>query len=286
MTKLDIFIALIINLFLGSTFAFSKYVMDVFSPVFIYSMRFFLSGILFMPFILKKIKYDGKNFKWIFVVATLQAVSLIFLSIGLSKLESSISAILNRADAPLAIILGSLIYKEKIRWNTILGVFVCFVAIYILQGSIDISNIKYLFIGLCCPIFMASGDIFSKEITMESKIKTPLINLIIGVELLLFSLAFETILNVPIGEIGVKTYAIVLYLVIFPAHISYMGLYYLLGKHKASLVMPYNFVRPVFSILLGFIILGEAITIRKVIGVTLILSGVFISQYFKEEKKL
>jgi drug/metabolite transporter (DMT)-like permease len=285
MTKLDISIAIIINLLLGSTFAFSKYIMDVFSPVFVYSMRFFLSGALFTPFVLKKIKYDRRNFNWIFIVATSQAISLIFLSIGLSKLESSISAILNRVDIPLAIILGSIVYKEKIYWNTVFGIFICFLAIYILQGGIDISNIKYLFIGLCCPIFMATSDMFSQEITMESKLKTPVINLIVGVELLLFSLAFETILKVPIGEIGSKNYMTLLYLAIFPTQLSYIGLYYLMRKYKTSLVMPYNFVRPIFSVLLGFIILGESITARKIIGVTLILSGVFISQYFKGKKE-
>ncbi|MDR3290297.1 MAG: DMT family transporter [Rickettsiales bacterium] len=278
MTTIDIFLALVVNLLYGSTFTFGKYVMAVFTPVFVYCLRFLLAGLLVTPFNIKKIKYDKDEFFWMFVTATFNAISFVFLAIGLSKLDSSVSAIINRVDIPFTIVLSALIYKEKIHWNTILGIVICFFSIYLISGDVKITEIKYIFINLVCPFFMSCANITSKKTKLESSVRTPIINLISGLELLLYCLFFEDMLKVPFTEITMQSWFSLFYLTIFATHVCYVGLFYLLKKYNSSKIMPYNFVRPIFTIVLGLIVLGEVITTKKIIGTILIISGVLVSQ--------
>ena len=98
-----------------------------------------------------------------------------------------------------------------------------------------------------------------------------------GLEMLTLSLLTEDKLIIK----PLNTWAVldIVYLGIISSYMTYLVLYYLLRKYETSKIMPYNFLRPIVSIVLGFLMLGEPITYNKVIGVILILSGVYLSQF-------
>ncbi|GMO61531.1 MAG: EamA family transporter [Rickettsiales bacterium] len=285
MTKLDIFFAIFFNLLLATTFSFSKYLMSVWTPVFVYSIRFLIAGVFACIFYYKKLKNINKvDAKWIFLTSFFKALSLIFLATSLSKLDSSMSAIVNRLDIVATILLSVMFFNEKVTLNTIIGVIVCFFAIYIFAGNIELDNLKYLFIALFCPLFMACENLSSKKISLESTSKISIVSLFCGIFMFLYAFAFEDLFLVPLEDIVLKHYMYLIYLAFLPGYLAYLLLYYLLKKYPSTSIMPYNFIRPVLSIFVGFLVLGESITQRKIIATILILIGVFITQYKKQTK--
>jgi len=94
------------------------------------------------------------------------------------------------------------------------------------------------------PLVLAYGLYHHKRVAYESKKLTPYL---IGVVVLFVSISMF--------------YSIVLY-------------YNLLQKHEVHKVTAITFISPVFTLLFAFLLLGERITLRSVVGVLLIVVGV------------
>ena len=50
MSKKDIIIVLLLNIIWGTSFAFAGYAMAFYTPIFLYALRFFSTGVLTIPF--------------------------------------------------------------------------------------------------------------------------------------------------------------------------------------------------------------------------------------------
>jgi drug/metabolite transporter (DMT)-like permease len=65
------------------------------------------------------------------------------------------------------------------------------------------------------------------------------------------------------------------YLVVFGSLISFTSFLAAVRTLPISVVMTYAYVNPVIAVILGWLVLGERITISTVLGMALILIGVF-----------
>jgi len=65
----------------------------------------------------------------------------------------------------------------------------------------------------------------------------------------------------------------------FLAQVLYL---YALSKHPSHLVMPLIYSSPVFTLLLGYLLLKEKISLRAAVGVVLIIAGIIVVALHKE----
>ena len=75
-----------------------------------------------------------------------------------------------------------------------------------------------------------------------------------------------------------------MYLIVFGSMIAYMAYMWLLSVRPASLVGTYAYVNPVVAVLLGWMVAGEKIGSQQIIGLAVILCGLFIVNFTKEKK--
>ena len=71
----------------------------------------------------------------------------------------------------------------------------------------------------------------------------------------------------------------VLYMAIIDGLIGSACYVYLLKRWKVSVVATYAYINPVVGLIGSFLILGESITIRKVVGMAVILFAVFLIRF-------
>ncbi|MDD2839603.1 MAG: DMT family transporter [Rickettsiales bacterium] len=277
MSKIDIFIALLINFIWGSSFAFAGYAMSFYTPVFLYSLRFLITGLATTPFN----NFPKAAIKKIFLISIFESIMLYGIALVIKNVDSSTSAILSRLDIIFTIILGFVFLNEKINIRIIFGVLLSFFGAYILSGGIQANNLKYIILLIFCCIFSAIANILTKTIKgVDNRGIVSWMSLFIGIELLVVSLLTEHTLI--IKTLNLKAILLTLYLGIVPCYFAYLGLYRLLRKYDTTKVMPYNFIRPVLAIFAGFILLNETITIYKILSCTLIILGIVISQSGKK----
>lgn len=69
------------------------------------------------------------------------------------------------------------------------------------------------------------------------------------------------------------------YLGLFPTALATIILFHLLQVRNASFIAPVNYLIPVFGVLWGITILGEAVSPRAVVALLVILAGMAVAQY-------
>ncbi len=273
MLKLDIFIALLINVIWGSAFAIAGYAMTFYAPVFLYSLRFLVAGLATTPFN----NFPKTSVSKIFIISLCQSIMLYGIALTIKNVDSSTSGILSRLDIIFTILLGVIYFHEKLNFRIIFGLLLSFIAAYILSGGIHTTNMKYILLLIFCCIFSALSNIITKTIKgVDNKSIVSWMSLFIGIELLIISLITESKLIV--SALNSKAILLTLYLGLVPSYLAYIGLFYLLRKYDTTKVMPYNFTRPVISVFAGFLVLNEAITINKLASCFLVILGIIISQ--------
>lgn len=273
MSKLDIFIALLINLIWGSSFAIAGYAMSFYTPIFLYSLRFLITGIATTPFN----SFPKTAIKKIFLISIFESIMLYGIALTIKNVDSSTSAILSRLDIIFTISLGFIFLNEKINFKIIFGILLAFLGAYILSGGVQPSGLKYISLLIFCSIFSAIANILTKTIKgVDNRAIVSWMSLFIGIELLIVSLLTEH--NFIIKTLNYKAILLTLYLGLVPCYFAYLGLYHLLRKYDTTKVMPYNFIRPVLAIFAGFTLLNETITIYKILSCILIILGIIISQ--------
>jgi O-acetylserine/cysteine efflux transporter len=281
-TKIDILIAIVINAIWGTAYAFSKYAMKVFPPVLLFSVRFIICGVSALPFNLPKKRIDKKQLFYLFLFSLITSVTFFTSSIGASKLDTAVANVVDKMDIPITIILGVSFLGEKLRLKTVLGIILCFLAVYITSGNVEVENLKYIWLMFAGCFFTSVASIFSKRIKVNNKIKVCWSSIVVGFVLLILSKLMGEEINH--GMLDFKVVLSLIFLAMVCGYLCYVGLYYLLEKYNTSMVMPYKFLSPIVSVIAGLVILGEAITKEKVFSIVLIIIGVGISQYsFKRQ---
>jgi O-acetylserine/cysteine efflux transporter len=283
MIGIDIFLNCFINFIWGMAFTFSGYAMLFFTPILVYALRFFFGGIIGI-IINRPKKISKSDWLWITLIGIFRFLEFIALAIGMVYLDSSTSSIIGRLVAPLTMVFSAIVFREKIRVKSMVGIAISLTAIYIISNGIDISNIKYLLITLLYPIFYAFTNVLAKKATVDSGTKTAVSSFISGVLMFIYVFIFNDVLI--LKHIDYKAVLSIIYLAVVCGYLNYVGMYYLLSKYDSSKVMPYAFLTPISSMIGGFLLLGEPITVQKIGGMALILLGIIITQWNGEREKI
>ena len=79
-----------------------------------------------------------------------------------------------------------------------------------------------------------------------------------------------------LGAITARSWAALGYLIVFGSMVGFTAYIYILKKSTATRVATYAFVNPVVALFLGWLLIGEPITLRTVIAAAVILTAVLL----------
>lgn len=79
-----------------------------------------------------------------------------------------------------------------------------------------------------------------------------------------------------LGTISWRSWSALGYLIVFGSMVGFTAYIYILKKSTATRVATYAFVNPVVALFLGWLLIGESITLRTVIAAAVILSAVLL----------
>ena len=278
----DYFLLTILALIWASAFFNIKIATYSYGPLTIAFLRIFFGAI---PVILlcyfKKIKIEAfsKDWYWFAVIGLVNLVIPFFLiAYGVQEVQSNLAAILMASTPLTAAVLAHFFTKnEKINLIKSLGVLIGFSGIIFLFSDnllINKNNFFSFFLILFGSCFYVVGGLLTLKISNKKNENVTASILIWGTLILLpISLFFEQPWNL---TPRLDSTLSLIYLGVFSTGIAWLLRFYILKHNGLVFQAQVAYLIPIFGVILGFLILNEAITSKVIISLISVIIGIYI----------
>lgn len=274
---------LFLSLLWGSSFLWTKQLLDYFQPTTIVFLRCLFGIIALLPFLfMSKVKLDFKvRPKFILVVALAAAIPWNFMGFALQGIDSGLSGILNATTPLFAVIFSIFLLKIKPLINQIVSLLVGFIAVVVLMffsGQAIGSEFSIVYALL---MFGVTSCYALNSILINKYYST-----VRPLHLSFWTLAVAIVINGPISLIlepkaivTVGTPNIFFSLIVLGSLGSGLGwvIFYFINSASGPIfAVMVTFIVPFVSILLGIIFLNEPLHIGILIGLPLMIISLFL----------
>ena len=272
----------------ASAFPSAKMAVQFCPPFFFLFLRFSLAGlfsILLGTCLGQDFRFDHKDLIWIAIFGLIQNglyLGLIFLA--LTKIDSNISVII-ASILPLTVAFFSwLIFKSKMSLLGLSGLVVGLFGVLLIMLQRVEKEYEILGITLCLLGLLATT--FSTLIITKININKNNILIIVGLQMLagsIFLLPLSYFFEVWDVSFSITFLFTFLYIAAFPGIIGPVIWFYLQKEIGAVKYASFHFLVPFFGIGISYFLLGETLTFSDVIGVVVIILGLYLVNRDKKE---
>lgn len=268
---------MVITVFWGASYILTKLALDALQPFNLTAVRFgiafIVSALVFYKDILKS---DIKTIKYALILAIILFAVFITMTFGLKYTTASNAGFLISLSVVLIPILASLLLKQKIEKKVIIGV--CFapigIALLTLNSQLSVSGGDLLCIlcALLCAVHVVATGVFTHKV---DSIAMGVLQLgFVGLFSMVFSMFTETV-KLPNTAMS---WGAILSLSILCTAVGYIvqatAQQYTSATHTGLILS----LEPVFSAILGYVFLGEILSLKGYIGAAILLSSVLIAE--------
>lgn len=272
--------------FWGLSFIWSSYLLRFYEPVTIIFIRLILSAsflFLILRFFFPAERIARKDFKLI-LLSSLFNPFLYFLgeNYGLKYSTPTISAVIIATIPVFSPVVAYLTFREKLSLLNFIGIAVSFAGIVIMlitkdfSLAADIRGILFLFGAVLAALFYSA---MLKKLTGKySALLLIAWQNLLGIFLFLpffLVLEFDTFIHISPTAGIVGSFLLLSILASSVAFVFFAHSVKLLGISKANI---YSNLIPVFTAFFSWILLSESITLRKILGILLVIGGVYLSE--------
>ncbi len=295
MKKFQIHIIAFISMFFwGMSYVWSKIVFEVYSPLTTIYFRLLISTVVLLLFVFAtgKLEPIQKKDRWLFLGSAFLNPFLYFVgeNYGLSLVSASLSSIIVATIPLFAPFAAYYFFKERLKRVNIAGLIISFGGLLLIIINKDFGlnanpwGILLLFLAVFSAVFYI---IVLKKLSLKYKPVTIITwqNMIGSFYFLPFFLFIDGASFITIRP-GITTVASLFMLGIFASSLAYVLYTYVvkyLGVIKSSL---YTNLIPVFTITFSFYLLGEHFSLKKMVGMLVVIVGVILSEIGNTETSI
>lgn len=280
MTSKQFFLLLFISAIWGASYIFMKVLSPVFGPVLSASLRMLVAALaLFILFKIQNYKVHWKrDYKLFFIIGLgSAAVPFMLYSYAALYIPASLSVILNSTSPMFGAIFAFLLLGDKLNPSKIVGLLFGTIGV-IVVSSVTFSNSSFEIVAsiiacvLAATLYGVTGAIIKKYAQhIEPKALTLGGMLISGIAILpLVAISPIT------GEITLKVVLLLIGFGIFSTAIPYIIYFKLLKEIGPVKALTTTYLMPVFGIVWAILILNEKLELNSVIGLIVILFGIYL----------
>ena len=283
--------AFLVTFIWGSSFVLVKIGLSEIPPISFAMVRFLIAGTLMLIISLLRNRWSKitKLIKEDFIALSVLGLTgytlfFIFAFEGMLFTTASNASIVTNFAPIFIAILSVLFLNEKLNIRRIIGIPMSFLGVLLVVTEGDLANLfsidKILgdLLIVISAFFWAIYTIYSKPIfEEEDTFAITTMSMILGA---IYLIPFAFMLENPsvIIEISLLAWAIIVFLALFGSVVAYLLWNEIVSKIDATLAGTTLFLIPIFTIILAVILIGEIITIFTLIGMILILAGVFLTE--------
>jgi drug/metabolite transporter (DMT)-like permease len=271
----------------GSTYFAIRIGVESFPPFLLAGLRHFTVGLVFFPLFRCLTKEKPSLLQW----RTTAITGILLLLCGNGTVSwaekyvpSGIAALLV-ATVSIWMVLTDWLRPGGTRPGSrvILGCFLGFVGVALLVGPGHLAGSERIypfgaFVLTLAAMAWGVGSVYSKHnpIPQSPMLGVAMQMLAGGGALLLVSFAAGEFRNLHWGEISLRSWIALLYLMIMGSGVGFSAYVYILKHSTAARVSTYAFVNPAVALLLGWFLGGEPLTLRTLLASAIILTSVLL----------
>ncbi|OWP83570.1 drug/metabolite-transporting permease [Flavobacterium davisii] len=281
--RLPILALIWVCFFFGTTWLASKQGVKVMPALQLAAIRQFIAAFFYISYFwFKKVPWPkAKQWRTIFILSILNFVLSNGLSTwGVKYISSGLGAVIG-AIFPLWIVIISFFNGERLSKLAVVGLLVSFSGVCIVFFDYLTDFIKPdfqlgIFLSVLATITWAIGSMYTKK---KAKNFNPYFS--IGLQMLissilLFAYTGATGTSISLFQIPSQAWWSIAYLVVFGSITTFIALIYILQHLPTEVSSIYAYVNPIVAVILGAIIFNEPFTITLLIGVVVVILGIYL----------
>lgn len=283
---------LALSLIWGASFLFIKLLIESYSPFTVAFLRCVFGALtLLIIMLLKKEKINFRSLPWLPLIAVglfNSAIPWTLIPYSEAHISTSLASVLNASTPIWTLILGILIFKLSTNVFQWIGIALGFIGILVLMDmnwtaiySQDALPILAMIAVTLCYGF--ASQLSKRALSGLSVYQISFMTLLIAA-ISTGSIALFTEPNSLAHVFEAKTFLSLIGLGTFGSGIAYLIFFHLIQKGSAEFATLVTYLVPPFAIIWGVLLLNEAISSTLIIGLLIILSGVFISSRKKRQR--
>ncbi|WP_088067824.1 DMT family transporter [Gottfriedia luciferensis] len=276
----------LLSMIWSTSFLFIKLLLDDIGPEGIVFYRCFFGALtLLIIMFIKKVKIDYKNLPKMTLIIAISlfnhAIPWLFLSFSETHLQSNEAAVLNAFTPIATLIIGYFFFTQKIHKKQWIGLFVGIIGLMIMMNinpsTIFSNNIIYSLFMLFVTFCYGLGSHLTKKYLQKIDV------LIVSFLTLSISGLFGFFYMIILGKgtikpfINFNVFSGVFGLGVLCSGLAYLLFYYMVKEGSAEFATMVTYIVPVFASVWGFLFLDEPISIKMIVGLLIVLLGVFIT---------
>lgn len=266
----------------GSSFILMKKGLEVYSHTIVAALRISIAFLFLLPFAFKQIKKIEKKY-WKYLVASGllgNGVPAFLFTLAQTEISSSLSGMLNSLVPIFALIVGAILFRQRVKKFQLIGVTIGLIGaigLIVSNGfNLENSNTNYSFLIVLATICYAFSvniiKIHLKEI--KAIAITSLAFLTIGPLAIIYLLNTDFIEITKTSTDSINALIYIGLLAIFGTAISVILFNLLIKRTTALFASSVTYLIPVFAIMWG-VLAGETLTFYHIISISIILIGIY-----------
>jgi len=273
---------LIVTAFWGTTFVIIKNILANIEPFSFLALRFLLSTLLLLPFLLRK---DGFSKQGIFfggIAGFFLWLGYILQTIGLKYTTAANSGFITGLAVVMVPVLSSIINKRSLTRGVIAGTLLSFTGLFIMsfdpRAGFNLGDLLTLAGALFFSMQIVSVERFSPDFPAASLTVGQIA--VVGI----FSLPAAFFLETPLRPYPAEVYYAIVFTAVFATILAFLVQSKAQQFTSASHVALIFTLEPVFALIFAVLFGGETLEPKQGLGAFLILAGMlaaeFLDQYF------
>ena len=292
LTVNNYFLLIILSAIWGSAFFAIKISLESFSPITVASLRLSIASLFLLFFFYiqkKKILFTGQIIYLLIIIGIIgNFIPFFLISWAEQHIPSSTAGMLMAIGPIITLVMSHFLTKsDKFTIIKFVSISIGFIGVLFIFSTNSFGNlVEYNFIDLIAKflvIIAAFGYMLSNIIAYEK------LNQLDSFSITTFATTFGAIFSIPFFLIDISfnnyNYSFnynstlaVIYLGIFPTAIAFQFRYYITKTSGPVFLSYVAYLIPAFALIWGYILLSEKIGLNSLIGILLILIGVYLGQ--------
>lgn len=266
----------------SSAFTSARIIVQIAPPLSVSALRFLIAGLIACAIAYalgQRPKFTRQQWRGIIIFGICQnAIYLGFFFVAMTRIEASFASIL-ASTMPLLVALALLtVFREKLPPMGIAGLIIGFAGVTLIMGTRITGGVDLIGVMLCLLGVIA---LTIATLSVKSASTGGNLFMVVGMQMLIGSAALA------IPALTLETWDVTwtptalwafAYTIIVPGIIATYIWFLLVGRIGATKAATFHFLNPFFGVAIAAILLGETLTTTDIIGVAIIMAGIFAVQ--------
>ena len=281
----DIPLLMLLSLIWASAFTMIKIAVPVTGPIMLVVTRCAIGSAVMLVILafMRQAVWPQSTKQWIGLIGVgvfSTALPFYLISYAEEEITSGMTAILMTTGPLVVIILGHFFTDdEKINRGKILGIALGLAAaLYLLRDGFNDfgrGGILHPLAAIGAAMCYAIGGIGAKKLT---EVSAEVIAAMVLISSVVVMLPFLFFVDMNWSVISLDVWLALIWLGVMPSGLAFYLRYFLIKRNGYGFVSYVGYLIPLFAIVIGFVMLGERITVTTIFAMSVIIMGLFFTR--------